>query len=247
MQVGIKLWSSNPVKYVRDSDFADFIEVLPRSEKSLEKFARRPHNYTVHVPHEGFGFCPLLDMKKSKKLLERTIKAAKKLKTETLIMHTGYMRKAIDEKSMKDVIKSAAKLARSANYGRILIENGVPKGTIYVDKGRYYACYSHEQMKEVLELSGAGFCLDLEHAAITAHQLGLNYRKHVADLMRLKPEYFHLSGLRLASGGHHISIFDSDIDLSYVKSLLKKAGKPVCLETPIGIAQRKKEVEFLKR
>ncbi len=249
MQVGIKLWSSNPVKYVKDSDFADFIEVLPRSGKSLEKFVRRQRKYAVHVPHEVFGFCPLLDMKKSKKLLEHAIKAAKKLKTETLIMHTGYMRKLIDEKSMKEMIKSAARLVRSANYGRILIENNVPKGTFYIDADKFYACYNHEQIKEVLELSGAGFCLDFEHAAITAHQLRLNYRKHVTDLMRLKPDYFHLSGVRLASNhikGHHLSIFEGDIDLSFVKNILKKANKPVCLETPVDIEQRKREVEFLK-
>ena len=200
----------------------------------------------MHVPHEVFGFCPLLDMKKSKKLLEHAIKAAKRLKTETLIMHTGYMMKAIDEKSMKEMIKSAAKLARGAGYGRILIENGVPKGTFYIDKGKHYACYNREQMKEVLELSGAGFCLDLEHAAITANQLGLDYRKLVSGLMTLKPEYFHLSGMMLAPKGHHLSIFEGDIDLSFVKSLIKKADKPVCLETPVNIEQRKKEVEFLK-
>lgn len=257
MEVGIKLWSTNPAKYVEDSDFADFIEVLPRSRKSLEKFARRPHNYTVHVPHEVFGFSPVLNMKKSQKLLQHAVNAAKKLGAELIVMHTGYLKKAPDQKTISNTIKSAARLAKTASYGRILLENSVLEGTFGIDKGKYYACYNHEQMKEVLELSGAGFCLDFEHAAIAAHQLGLDYKGYVATLMKLKPEYFHLSSIKLSklyskiwSEGHHVSIFEGDIDLNFVKETLKKANrqanKPVCLETPIEVSQRKKEVEFLK-
>ncbi|MBI2549605.1 TIM barrel protein [Candidatus Woesearchaeota archaeon] len=253
MQVGIKLWSTNSVKYVNDSDFADFIEVLPVNAISLGKFAKRKNNYTIHVPHELFGFNPILNMKKSQKLLQRALSAAKKLKAELLIMHTGRVKEEPNEEFIRESIKAAAKIAKTASYGRILIENSYPKSAFNIDKGNYYLCYDYEHIKELLEMSRAGFCLDFEHAAIAAHQLGLDYKRFVAELMKLKPEYFHFSGTRLpklpsstSSEGHHTSIFEGDVDLDFVKETVKKANKPVCLETPVDIGQRKREVEFLK-
>lgn len=253
MEVGIKLWSTNPVKYVNDSDFADFIEVLPINAVSLDKFAKRKNNYTIHVPHEAFGFNPILSMKKSKKLLQRAVRAAKKLKAELLIMHTGRIKEEPNEKFIRESIKAAAKIAKTASYGRLLIENSYPKSAFDIDEGNYYLCYDYKHIKELLEMTGAGFCLDFEHAAITAHQLGLDYKGYVAKLMKLKPEYFHFSGTKLpklpsgtSSEGHHVSILEGDIDLNFVKETIKKANKPVCLETPIDIEQRKMEVEFLK-
>lgn len=254
MEVGIKLWSTNSVKYVNDSDFADFIEVLPINAISLDKFAKRKNKYTIHVPHELFGFSPILNMEKSKKLLQRAVSAAKKLKAELLIMHTGRVKEEPNEKFIRESIKAAAKIAKTASYGRILIENSYPKSAFDIDEGNYYFCYDYEHIKELLEMAGAGFCLDFEHAAIAARQLGLDYRGFVAELMKLKPEYFHFSGTMLLkldpktrSEGHHTSIFEGDIDLNFVKKTIKKANKPVCLETPVDIEQRKKEVEFLKQ
>lgn len=253
MEVGIKLWSTNPVKYVKDSDFADFIEVLPRSEKSIEKFARRPRNYTIHIPHEVFGFSPIHSMRKSQKLLQMAVRAAKKLNAELLIMHTGRIKEEPDEEFIREALKAAAKLARTAGYGRILIENSYPRSAFAIDKGNYYFCYDYERIKELLEMAGAGFCLDFEHAAIAALQLGLDYKRYVAKLMSLKPDYFHFSGTRLpklpsdtSPEGHHMSIFEGDIDPGFVKETVKKANKPVCLETPVNTGQRKREVKFLK-
>lgn len=250
MQVGIKLWSTNPVKYVEDSGFADFIEVLPINSKSLDKFEKRKRKYTIHVPHELFGFSPIHDMRKSQKLLNHAVSAAKKLKAELLIMHTGLIEKKPNEKFVREATKAAAKLAKTVSYGRLLIENSYPKAAFDIDNGKYYFCYDYEHLRELLEITGAGFCLDLEHAAIAAHQLGLDYKGFVAELMKLKPEYFQLSGVRLDtrvySKGHHQSIFEGDIDLNFVKETIKKVNRPVCLETPLDPEQRKKEVVFLK-
>ena len=249
MEVGIKLWSTNPVEYVNGAGFADFVEVMPVDAKSLMKFTARKYRYTVHVPHERFGFNPALDFETSLKLLQRGISAAKKLRAKHLIMHTSYLREHPNEKTVRDAIKKTAQLVKKANYDHVLIENSLKRGVFKEDSSRYYICYDYDQLKELLEITGAGFCLDFEHAAITAYQLGLKYEEHVAELLKLKPEYFQLSGTSPALGGqhHHLSIFDGIIDLNFVKKILKKANKPVCLETPIDIEQRKKEVTFLKK
>lgn len=246
MEVGIKLWSSNPVKYVDEAGFADFIEVLPINISSISKFQRRERKYVIHVPHEIFGFSPLVSIQKSRKLLNLAITAARKLKAELLIMHGGFAKCNPDEKTTVEGLKKIAKLAKTVSYGRLVIENSFPKGRFHLDQGKHYICYSYEQLNQVIKESGIGFCLDFEHAAITAHQLGLNFKDHVAQLMTLGPEYFQLSGVRLDTNSHHTTIFNSDIDIEFVKKILKKADKPVCLETPIDIEQRKREVEFLK-
>lgn len=245
MQVGIKLWSTNPSEYIEAAGFADFVEVMPVDMESLKKFTGRPYSYTVHTPHESFGFNPVLDPKKSRALLQQGIAAAKFLKSDRLIMHASHYYEKPDEKAVHKAIAMTAKLAREARFPGLLIENSTVHEAV---KGhtRHYIGYSYGQMKELLELSGAGFCLDIEHAAITASQLGQGYKELVAELLRLKPEYFQLSGTRLATNGHHLSIFDSDIGPGFARDVLRKAGKPVALETPIDTEQRKKEVEFLK-
>ncbi|MBI2140952.1 TIM barrel protein [Candidatus Woesearchaeota archaeon] len=247
MEVGIKLWSKNSVSCIDEADFADFIEVLPTSTSSISKFQRRKRKYVIHVPHEIFGFSPLVNMEKSRKLLDLAVTAARKLKARLLIMHGGFAKGNPDEETIAEGLSKVAKLAKTVSYGRLLIENSIPKGTFHIDQGKHYICYSYEQLRRVIEESGIGFCLDFEHAKITAHQLGLDFRDHIAELMRLRPEYFQLSGVKLAANMHHTTIFNSDIDLKFVKRILKKANKPVCLETPLDVEQRRKEVAFLKQ
>ncbi len=249
MKVGIKLWSTNPVEYIESAGFADFVEVMPVDAESLEKFTGRPYSYTVHVPHESFGFNPALDPKKSRELLEQGIAAAKKLKGSRLIMHASHFFEKPDEQEVQKAITITAKLGKEAGFAGLLIENS----TVYEvvkDRTRHYIGYSYEHMKALLELSGAGFCMDLEHVAIAASQLGITFQKHANELLRLKPDYFHLSGATLSDftpKGHHLSLFEGDVDKDFAKSVIKKANKPVCLETPIDISQRKREVEFLKK
>ncbi len=247
MKVGIKLWSTNPVEYVDGAGFADFVEVMPVDEKSLQKFIGRSYEYTTHVPHESFGFNPALDLEKSRKLLEQGILAAKKLKSEKLVMHASHFFEKSNEQAIHKAIVTTAKLAKESGFEGLLIENS----TIYEHVGdhtRYYIGHSYEQIKELLELSGTGFCLDLEHVAIAANQLGISFQEHANSLLKLKPEYFHLSGARFSpTHGHHLGLFEGDVDKEFAREVLRKAKKPVCLETPIDMAQRKKEVEFMKK
>ena len=245
MKVGIKLWSTNPVEYVEAAGFADFVEVMPVDVESLSKFAGRQYSYTVHVPHESFGFNPVLDLRKSRTLLERGIAAAKQLKSNRLVMHASHFFEKPDKWAVRKAIEMTAKLGKASGFPGLLIENS----TVYEvvkDRTRHYIGYSYEQMKALLELTGAGFCLDLEHAAIAAHQLGISFKQQVKELMQLEPDYFHLSGARFSPQGHHLSLFEGDVDKDFARDVLRKAKKPVCLETPINMGQRKREIEFLK-
>ncbi len=248
MKVGIKLWSSNKQEIIDQSGFADFVEVLPVDLKSISKFASKKYEYTTHVPHEYFGFYPSLRYEKTLKLVRLTLKAAKKLNSSWMVMHTGRIKGKATEEATTGAVKAVARLAKEANYSKMILENSIVSETHKGEKIRYFG-YSYEQIKRLLEATNAGFCLDLEHAAIAAFQLGIDYKELVTSLLKLKPDYFHLSGAKLLEygpKGHHISIFEGDLDRNFVREVLRKAKKPVCLETPIDIEQRKKEVEFLK-
>ena len=249
MKVGIKLWSTNPISYFEEAGFADFVEVMPVSLSDLPKIAQIRRTYTTHVPHEGFGFNPVMEYEKSSALLKQGTAAAKLLKSDKLIMHASHYHEQPDEQAVHKAIAMTAKLAKEARFPGLLIENS----TVYEvvkDHTRFYIGYSYEQMKELLELSGAGFCLDLEHAAIAASQLGTTFQKQVEELLPLKPDYFHLSGAHFSPKdrhlGHHLSLFEGEVDKDFARDIIRKVNRPVCLETPIDISQRKKEVEFLK-
>ena len=247
MRVGIKLWSSNPDEYVDNAGFADFVEVMAAEMRGIRRFARRPYSYTVHAPHESFGFSPLLNYARSKKLLERAVKAARLLKADWIIMHNVNINAKPNEKTAEEAVKAVVRLVKSSGAGNILIENSCSYTFFKGKDAINYFGYTPEHMKELLQRSGAGFCLDLEHVAVTSHHLGTDFGKEANALIKLKPDYFHLSGTRHATRKHHTSIFDSDIAPDTAKALLKKAGKPVCLETPIDVEQRKREVAFLKK
>ena len=245
MKVGIKLWSTNSVEYIDKAGFADFVEVMPVDEKSLQKFSGRDYEYTTHVPHESFGFNPALDYEKSLKLLEKGITAAKQLKSEVLVMHASHFFEQPDEDKVQEAIAKTAKVAKAGGFAGLVIENSTVHEAVN-GRTRHYIGYNYDQMKQLLELTGAGFCLDLEHAAIVAHQLGISFREQTSQLLKLKPSYFHLSGAGFANHSQHISLFEGDVDKEFAREVIRNAKKPVCLETPIDMEQRKKEVEFLK-
>ncbi|HIG98519.1 TPA: TIM barrel protein [Candidatus Woesearchaeota archaeon] len=247
MRVGIKLWSRNDKRHFDEAGFADFIEVMPVDMQSALKVAKRKGCYTVHIPHEGFGFDPLRNYALSEKLLNLALEAGGKLNAECYIMHTGMLEQKPDEETRQKALKSIARLAKSANTDKIVIENSGYRSLFNGEPTYNHLCYSPDELKEILELSGAGFCLDFEHASITAAALGTSYERIIDGLMKLKPDYFQISGTRHSTGERHLSIFEGDLELDIAKRELKKADKPVCLETPLDTGQRKREVEFLKK
>ena len=59
----------------------------------------------------------------------------------------------------------------------------------------YNVCvgYSPEQIKYIIEESGAGFCLDLGHATCAANSLHINYLDFLKEFISLNPYMYHIS------------------------------------------------------
>lgn len=238
MQVGVKYYSHNKIER-KDFEFADFVEVLPVPGNITGVFGQQKFKYTIHCAHDAFGFNPsnAKAHEKSRAIVNDAINAADQLGAKVIVVHAGFNTPALKIKEPK---KNAIKFLQKHFDKRMHIENLLP-----VDGEMTWVAYSPDEIAEFQDL-GFKFCLDFGHAVATAAHFGKDYREYVDQFAGLKPDYFHLSGT-FKGVDKHRSIFDTDADVDFFKSIIKKAGKPVCLETPLDSEQRKKEVEFLKK
>ncbi|MBI2133168.1 hypothetical protein HYU11_00640 [Candidatus Woesearchaeota archaeon] len=237
MEVGLKFFSTNKVT-ARDYGFADFIEVLPVPGHPVSDFVGLSTRLRVHCPHDQFGFNPSDETIRSrnKMILEETVSAADKLDADIIVIHAGFNSPRLKIKNSK---KTAMDFLNEFFDKRFHVENLLP-----VDNDMVWVGYGPDEIAEFQD-QGFKFCLDFGHAIDTATRLGKDRKKYIGEFMKLKPDYFHLSGT-INGFDRHSSILDSDIDLDNIKMLIKKSGKPVCLETPLDPEKRKREVALLK-
>lgn len=238
MEIGVKFFSHNKVER-KDFEFADFVEVLPVPGNITGVFSSHKFKYRIHCAHDAFGFNPS-DTKNSAKnesIIKDAFAAADELKADKIVVHAGFNTPKLKLKNPK---KTAMEFLQKHFDERIVMENLLP-----VDNDMVWVAYGPEEIAEFKDL-GFGFCLDFGHAVATATHFKKDYTEYVEEFVKLKPDYFHLSGT-LKGKDRHMSILDTDADVEFFRNIIKKSGKPVCLETPLDSERRKKEIEFLKK
>ncbi len=238
MEVGVKFYSHNKVSE-EDFDFADFVEILAVPGNPIGVFGSFRAKFRVHCPHDAFNFNPSNAKREERNtaMLRETIMAADQLNADRIVVHAGYNSPKL---KIRDCKKNAIAFLKANFDSRICIENLLPK-----DGDLTWVAYSPEEIAEFRDL-GFRFCLDFGHAVGTASHFGLDYKDYISRFVNLKPDYFHLSGT-INGVDRHQSILVADTDLEFMKQIIRRAGKPVCLETPVITGQRRKEVEFLKK
>ncbi len=238
MKVGVKLWSRDNEDLERYS-FADFIEVMAVPQTSLEHFKSYNYEYTIHAPHSQLGV-NIADSKREKKnteLIKWAVKAADELNAKIIVVHAGYTTNRLN---IKNPLENMKKILARIYDERVHIENIFAVEEEKVGKGA-----TPEQIRQIIAPK-LGFCLDFGHALISAEELGKNHKGFVKEFLKLKPNYFHLAGTNAKAGEDHLSLFKGSFDLKWIKEIIKKHDKPVCLETPMDIEQRRKEVKLMK-
>ena len=240
MEVGIKLWSRDHTA-LADCGFADFIEVMPVPGVSLERFKSYDYKYAIHAPHSEFGLNladPKLE-KKNMELLSLAVKAADELNADVIVVHTGF---TSDKLKIKNPVENINAFFKKFRDERFHVEN-----LLAAEASRVYSGKTPEELTEITAPFGFKFCFDFGHAIGAANTKGIDYKKLVDAFLKLKPDYFHLSGTNLDKEvDGHLSLFDGNLDISWAKKIIAKRNRPVCLETPLNIEQRKKEVKLLK-
>jgi len=226
MKFGLKLWSINKdligkaSKLINDKIF-HYIELFYIPKTEIKPFLDYDIPYIVHVPTEKFKL-NIGDKTKKEfnlKIINTCINWADKLNAKYIIQHADY-----------GSIEDAKDLLKSVHDGRIIIEN-MPKVGI---NGEKMLGYETKQLKELMDAGNFGFCLDFSHAAKAAVSVGKDYKKHIKDLLTLKPDMFHISDCDLKTEiDNHLNIGEGKLDFKFLKeSILKTDSRYVTLETP---------------
>lgn len=221
-RIGLKIWSTDADLLESARDLIQrgtfhYIEIAiaPGSDPSPFIASRLP--YIIHCTPDKFGFNPG-DPKKletNRILFEETIRWAKNLRSDTIIIHPGH-----------GSITSFLSFMRDAKFQRILVEN-MPRVGL---KGEEMIGYEPEQIKK-LKGDRFGFCLDVTHALKASASLNIDHHDFLVKMKDLKPDMYHVSGGHLnVERDEHLDIGEGDFDFGFIGKLIDDGN--VTLETP---------------
>ena len=105
-------------------------------------------------------------------------------------------------------------------------------------------------MKEILEVSGAGFCLDFTHAIKSAKSQNIDAKEFINKLMTLNPKVFHVCDADSEEEkDQHMNLGKGNLDLAFIKSkILENGSKMVVFETPKedGLSNDVKNMDYFR-
>lgn len=221
---GLKLWSINKnymdiAKKLYDEQVYDYIE-LYAIPASFDDYANRWKSlnipYVIHAPHfmHGINFSVKEKQQDNLKLAYDALKYADYLNADKIIFHPG----------INGDYKETARQIKLINDKRILIEN--KPYTVAVESGmlpKNSVCVGHnpEQIKYIMDESGAGFCLDIGHGICAANSLNINYILFLKDFISLKPAMFHISDGEInGTIDKHYNIGNGSFDFNLLFSII---------------------------
>lgn len=193
---GLKLWSVNKnyidiAKQLYDENIYDYIE-LYAIPSSFDEYAHlwKPLNipYIIHAPHfmHGINFSYEEKLNDNIKLAYEALKYADYLSAEKIIFHPG----------IKGDYRQTASQIKMINDERILIENkpyNVAVETEALSLNDVCVGYNPEQIKYIMQESGAGLCLDIGHGICAANSLNEDYLSFLNEFISLNPYMYHIS------------------------------------------------------
>ncbi len=234
MKIGVKTFD-NPEflkHYENDVDFFE-VQAIQKNNYSFLKNFSLP--IVIHAEHQDFGI-NISDKSKEDKNLKAinfARKVADSVNSKKIIVHLG----ANKELGKDCCIKNAIDFLRKINDKRILVENLI-KGV---------GC-SPEEIKEIIEKTGVGFCFDVNHAIGYARLNKLDENKIIRKFLKLNPKHFHIGGQKFVSGKQlsHLSLKDFDYDWKGILFLYPKNAE-ITLETTIDIKEVEKDVKLAKK
>lgn len=227
MKLGLKLYTCNLNLLDKYKDLFDFFEVLIEADFDVSKLKHYSKEITIHAAHSSFGF-DLSDPKKeklNKEILDKAKEAADIVNSKYIIVHPGHNKNENSEKVMLNFLKD--------NFDkRFVFENSIN------NEDQICLFSTPKEIKRLLDKFDIKMCLDFAHATCSANFLGKDVKKFIKDFLKLKPEYFHVSGISLdAKRDMHKHLFEVENDYEYLKWINK--NKYICLETRHQITNNK--------
>ena len=186
---GLKLWSTNN-NYVKEAvrlfeqgvyQYIELYAARHTFEASVHVWKKLHIPFVIHAPHSygGLNFAEKQSRKENELLFDETRQFADTLKADIIIVHPGIV----------GDIGEAIHQLKEINDSRIVIENK----PYYTLKGEICNGSSHDEVKFILDQTGAGFCLDIGHAICAANSRGKDPLDYVRQFFQLSPKIHHLS------------------------------------------------------
>jgi len=230
IKLGVKIATRNfdfiPQIY-SNKHIIDYIEIILLSEftsEDIEVICNLEMPYALHIPNifNGIDFGDISNNEKNLEYIEKLNQFSKDLNPICAIIHgeTGDI-----DLSIQNIKKLKVK--------PLAIENMPFKSLVEAELLGIDIKGLKKYFEEIPDLE---FCLDLNHAIKTSISKKIDYTTCFKKFLNFKdPIVFHISGGKLTNEfDEHLSLEESEYDLSRIKEILFDYGKLVNLtfETP---------------
>jgi len=219
---GLKLWSTNAnyigeVTRLYEKEIYQYIELyaVPGSFDeyiSIWKGLNIP--FVIHAAHfrGGMNLAKREAEAKNLLLIRDAQQFADLLKSDKIIVHPG----------IAGEINETARQLKLVNDKRILVEN---KPYYALDDNLICNGTTPEEIKQVIDTAGVGFCLDIGHSICAANAAKEDKVEYIKRFLSLKPKMYHLTD------GDFNGVYDKhthfglgNYDLEMIMSLLPSGG-----------------------
>lgn len=196
-KIGLKLYSTNdnyrkPALALFGEGVYDFIELLPvpgSYDATLPRWRDIQTPFVVHAPHFTHG----VNLGR-RELFEKNMTSAKETLAFADALHAKYI---IFHPGTQGDINESARQMKAISDPRVLVENK-PYRTV---DGRFKCIGgSHEEIRQVMETAGVGFCLDIGHSISYAKNIGADWYAYLRGFLAMKPSMIHVSDGDVDSG-----------------------------------------------
>jgi sugar phosphate isomerase/epimerase len=234
MKIGVKTYNNEQfLRYFEKK--ADFFEIMAIENNDYSFLKKFHKEIVIHAQHRGFGINNS-DKNNYKKNLD-SINYAKKIADMTnskkIIIHPGEL---MNENCSFD---NSIEFIKENYDKRFLVEN-MPG-----NKKFKRLCETPEEIKEYMKKTGAGLCLDINHAILKAQLLKIDYIDFIKDLIKIKPKHYHIGGQDILKNIEHICFKESNYNLKKVINILPKDSN-LTMETETDINKTNDDINILK-
>lgn len=232
-KIGLKLWSINTDNYLKeaqrlfDQGVYDYIElyVVPNTIDTLSKWQQLKIPFIIHNAHFAHNF-NLSDRNKHASNLDICKQSqlfADKLKAAIIIFHGGT------DGSYHETIYQL----KSFKEPRALIENKPFVVLPQFSSSKFCRGATFEELYEIIQETGYGFCLDFGHAVCSANYQHKNIYEFIEKLNTLNPKMYHLSDVVDLSAIYdsHPHLGSGLLNLKWIKDHVIQNQKMLSIET----------------
>lgn len=229
MRHGLKLWSINTDTYLQEAKklykegWFDYIElyVVPDTTETIPNWKELGIPFTLHAPHfiHDVNLAEPSKEEYNIRIFNQVKSFFNELKAEYIVVHSGI------EGNINETIRQL----KIINPPNMLIENKpfvAPKKDNRLCRGA-----TIEEIKQVIEEVGCGFCLDVGHSICTANSLNMEPYSFLAEFNKLSPHCYHLSDNFIDSElDGHLNFGQGNYDLQKIFGIID-TNKNFAIET----------------